>query len=305
LDDLTRIAEVAHRAPRYAMPSGNLVGHGDFPEALSAYACAFIDLYAGQTRLIKTVTSPARYGIIGYIMSLHAFRDPCDPASGATAGQVQTLAAATRIASPGRVSAILSNFVTNGFVTTEAVPGDRRRRRIVPATPLLDHRARWLNIYLDTLERLRPGCGYASLFARAPEFGWAWQREWMIQATQLAGVPKGNEDILAFVMRDGGQLLLMRLLGAMKGGGITTLPYSDGPAMLGLSRQHVANFVTDLAAAGFATVESEGGHSIRLAPDFVSRYRRMMAVLFEAIGDVCERAAQEVAPAASGLSSVA
>jgi hypothetical protein len=290
LEDISRITALALAAPPFETPTGHLVGHGEFAAALDAYSAAFVALYAGKTRLIKLVTSPARYQIVGFMMSLHAWRDSANPKSGATVGQIHTLAAATRIASPGRVNAILANFTAGGFAMSVAVPGDRRLRRVEPAAPLLDHRADWLRLYLHTVDRLFPGRGYAARFESDPEFGWEWQRQWMLRAIQFAGRPEGNADIHAFIARDGGHMLLMALLASADANGATALPFSESARRFGLSRQHIVNFVTDMEQAGFLRTEGEGGHRMQLAPDFVSRYRRMMAILFEATEHVCARA---------------
>ena len=277
-------------APRFETPSGQLHAHPDFEAVLDRYSAAFIDLYAGKVRLIKLVTSPARYSVVGFLMSLHAWRDTGNPASGATVGQIQTLAAAQQIASPGRITAILANFTAAGFVSVQTVPGDSRRRRLEPAVTLLDHRALWLNLYLGAIDRLYRR-NYAALFQSNAEFGWEWQRQLMIRAVQFAGVPEGNDDIRAFIARDGGHMLIMSLLASADRQGLTSLPFSDGARRFGLSRQHILNFVADMEAAGFLRSEAEGGRRLQLAPDFVSRYRRMMALLFEAMEHVCARAA--------------
>ena len=86
-------------------------------------------------------------------------------------------------------------------------------------------------------------------------------------------------------------MLIMSLLASADRQGLTSLPFSDGARRFGLSRQHILNFVADMEAAGFLRSEAEGGRRLQLAPDFVSRYRRMMALLFEAMEHVCARAA--------------
>jgi hypothetical protein len=295
LDDLARIAQLAQAAPPFAVATGALAEQPGFADALRGYSADLARLYEGKTMLIKLMTTPARLSTIALLMALHAHRNPEDPTSGATIGRIRTLASLGSVASGGRVSALLGSFVARGYASSVGVAGDRRLRRLEPAPPLLAHLETWSGIYLDVLDRLYPDARYRALADADPRFTWAWQRHWLLRTIQLGGRESFDPAIRRFVTYDGGQQLLLALVGEAQADGSAALPYSLGPRRFGVSRQHVRNFITDLAAAGHLSIEADGGHRLRLNPDFVTRFRRQTAMLLERYAQISDRAAADVA----------
>jgi hypothetical protein len=252
----------------------------DFGPTLRAYADGFEALFGGGTGLTKIVTSPPRYTVVSFLMILHAMRDPADPVSGASLTRIQDLMARTGLASRGRVAAILGTLRASKNVAAVPVPGDRRRLRLEPTPKLMAMRAAWLGLYLDAADRLVPGCDYRHHFEADGELGWIWQRHQARRQAELAGQPQPHPDLMAFVARDGGQMVLSALVAGADADGHIAMPYSSAPRRFGLSRRHLTNVIVDLAKAGLIHIEAQGGQSLRLSQDFRSRYEEMMGTLF-------------------------
>ena len=78
----------------------------------------------------------------------------------------------------------------------------------------------------------------------------------------------GNPDIMVFLERDAGTLVLFELaqLSGAPDGGAVELDYKATGARFGVSRTHVQNILQEAARAGLVAVTGRGGRFVALAP---------------------------------------
>src|SRR3546814_9049139 len=60
------------------------------------------------------------------------------------------------LTSPRRVEALIARLVQVGYLRTEAAPGDRRARLLVPCAPMIEHDREWLALHYAPLAVLLP-----------------------------------------------------------------------------------------------------------------------------------------------------
>src|SRR3546814_2382128 len=60
------------------------------------------------------------------------------------------------LTSPRSVEALIARLVQVGYLRTEAAPGDRRARLLVPCAPMIEHDREWLALHYAPLAALFP-----------------------------------------------------------------------------------------------------------------------------------------------------
>src|SRR3546814_17912857 len=75
------------------------------------------------------------------------------------------------LTSPRRVEALIARLVQVGYLRTEAAPGDRRARLLVPCAPMTEHDREWLALHYAPLAVLFPDDpAYRRPLAHQPAF---------------------------------------------------------------------------------------------------------------------------------------
>jgi hypothetical protein len=290
MDEFARIVALALAAPPYRLATGALADHPAFAGALADYGNRFEALAAGGGRLARLLSNPWRFSLVGLLTALHAFRDPADPASGATVTRLQTLAATSRTATLGQVSTFVKALVDEGYVAAAPVPGDRRARRLEPAPPLTAYLDVWSGIYLDLIDRVTDDSDLRARIAATPDFHSRWQREWLLRTIQLAGREEFDPAVRQVAAKDGAQLMLTALVTGVDADGIVALPYSEAARRFGLSRTQMRAIVAEFAGHGWVSVEAGSGQRLRPDPAFLRLARHQIATLVERYIEISERA---------------
>src|SRR3546814_12954291 len=77
--------------------------------------------------------------MFGLIICLHVNYRPDDRSSQPTLAKLKRTLQAYGLTSPRRVEALIARLVQVGYLRTEAAPGDRRARLLVPCAPMIEH----------------------------------------------------------------------------------------------------------------------------------------------------------------------
>ena len=274
--------------PLYLPPAiyeeaGRFRRHPAFPEAVRRNAESLLSFYERQPLLNHLVSEEARWLTGGFILFLHFTRDPEDPTSGATLARVQALAASHRLASPGRIAALVGLMRLGRFIVQVRAGADRRVRRLEPTPALMTYSRRHLAAQLGPLALVSPEDDYCALHEKDPTFMSRYYRE--AGRLYFAGgrIPELIPAIRLFMARDAAYMILLRLWLSDPDGAIpprrpVSLPYGEVGARFGVSRAHVRKVMEAAAAAGYLDLQAEGGRAIRVLPPLVDLFEDCLAL---------------------------
>jgi hypothetical protein len=254
-----------------------------FQDAVRLNAESLLGFYEGHPLLNKLVSEEARWMIGGFAMFLHFTRDPDDPTSGATPARIQQLCATYRIASPGRVTAMIGLMQLGGHLVQKRVDSDRRVRRLEPTEEMLAYARPHLAAHLGPLDLLCPGAGYLGHFQRNPEFLARYYRE--AGRLYFAGVRlfEALPRMRMFTGRDAGYMILLRMWLSDREGRLpprilAPQSFQELGRRFGVSRAHVRALVETCCAEGLMRSHAEGGREIEILPPLVDQFEDCLAL---------------------------
>jgi len=239
-------------------------------------------LYDGSHLFNRLILEEGRLLCHLAALSLHAAQDMAKPASWLTLGRLQREVAALGVASRNRVEAHVSCLRRYGFLMQQPHACDRRVRLLVPNDALLARDAGALGVLLNGLALcgLSPPAGPPS----APDAA-------LHRALRCATLPRLSAfnrlirrhlPLAPFFAHDCGYMILLLLLrGARDNGeGAIATGYLWLAMQAGVSRTHVRRLLEAARSAGLLTMETRGGHDIRLTPAMWQAADRWFADLF-------------------------
>jgi len=265
----TRIADPAPfvAAPDCHSPE-EILAHHKFPLARERFIGAVLALYEGDAFLTRLTVEAARQVVFGVIVRLDAGCDPDDPATCPTLGLLKQQMAQFGLSSPRRIESLVALLVHNGFL--ESIPSlrDRRQRLLRPTAKMLAADLDWLVVNYLPLQVMFPDPGYGGVMHRDPVFHRTLCRVAMSFFGQGAQILGGNPDIMVFLERDAGTLILFKLaeMAGAANGGTVAFDYKEVGARFGVSRTHVQKIVQDAARAGLITATGRGNRFVTLTP---------------------------------------
>ena len=255
-------AEIAHHSAQ------DVLAHQRFAAARMDYVDAALALYQGDAFLTRLLVEAARHVVFTMIVCLDAGTDPDDPATWATLAVLKQQMAQYGLSSPRRIESLVALLVHNGFLQSIPSARDGRRRVLKPTAKMLSTDQDWLAASYLPLHVMFPDPGFGAVMRREATFHRALRRVatgFFGRGAQILG---GNPDIMLFLERDAGILILLRLVqmaGAPDGRAVE-LDCARTGARFGISRTHVQKILQDAARAGLVGLSGRGGRLVTLSP---------------------------------------
>ena len=241
--------------------AASILAHAEYPKARLAYLDSLLALYGDNVFLNRLLMEGARTVIFAVAICLDAgFREE-DRDSWPTIGNLKKALAAFGLASPRRIEQVVSRLIQTGYLESRVSPRDARVRLLAPTAKMLAHDQEWLISHYRPLAILFGDERYARPLARDPAFQRVQRGVACDFFVQSAMVLLRNPDIMLFLARDAGILVLVRLVRATITAGWQTVPLSltELARSCSISRTHVRQLLSDAQAQGLVEI----GHAAR------------------------------------------
>ncbi|MBV8837782.1 MAG: hypothetical protein JO000_14675 [Alphaproteobacteria bacterium] len=242
-----------------------ILRHQKFPLARQRFLDTVLALYHGDALLTRLMVEAARQVVFSAILCLDAGSDPDDLATWPTLGLLKQSMVQYGLSSPRRIDSLVALLTHNGFLESTLSPYDRRLRILRPTEKMRSTDRDWWAANFLPLQVMFPQPGYGEVIGRDPAFHRDLRRAAMRCFANGAQILGGNPDIMVFLERDAGTLVLFRLaqLAGAPDSGAVELDYKDVGARFGVSRTHVQKILQDAACARLVEVS---GRSVALMP---------------------------------------
>jgi hypothetical protein len=251
-------------------------------EGLFAYAELMPAFFAGNAILNKVVTEEWRFYTLVFALHLHATRNPADPRSGLTLGNLQRLCVAQNVASRGRAAAILGIMRLGGYVRSRRPDIDSRVKGLEPSPAFMATVESWTHTLLRIIDHIRPDEPLAPLALERPGFGPEMRRrgaETMLRGWRaLAAYPEAAH----FIHSDGGWMLLLPVIAesVRRGeGGLApvTVALDAHGRRFGVSRSHLRRLLESAWSKGLLAAPPRNGAHILPTPELAAAFIACMA----------------------------
>ena len=261
--------------------SAEILASPNFRSARNIMCDGYMALFEYDATLNKILAEHSRYAIIMFAICLAALQRDEDPASWLTLGRLQDVVGQFKIASPGRVEALVARLIDIGWMEKRAAPSDGRKRILVPTQPLLNHD-------MGMIRAQARACllvGQGEALERAANCDAEFERANAIVnvaafVEAMTMTMKHTEMLQYFLTRDSGYMVLLSLvLSAQRSpsGTISTIPYQEISRRFGISRAHVHNVVNDACDAELLRVLTPGRTEVELLPRLYELFDKLTA----------------------------
>lgn len=268
----------------------------DFDPIVVAHDTLFSTRFIAKPALDSAFREAWRFQILVFALYLHDMRGD-DPRSGLTLGKLQALLAEHRIASRGRVAAVLKQLEAEGLLMSERSAIDRRVVLLIPTASLITGVALWERVMLELIERVSPADDLAIRARLFPRFGEV-MRHNMVKARFAGWSPlNGFPEVAFFSARHGGWRLLSRLMALALAGGLSPvrIDLELYARETGASPAALRRLLLDAWKAGLLDAPPRGGHHIVPSARLVTGFRAYLAAFIEAHRRFAIAAAEELA----------
>ena len=260
--------------------SDEILAHPGFAKARKIFIEAILGLYEHEPFLNRLLLEAGRHVIFSVIMCLDANYDEADRTTWSTMSRLKQAMTQFGLASPRRVEAIVARLVQVGYVELVESRLDGRVRLLVPTAKMLAQDQDWLAAHYLPLHVLFPIPGYGPAVNKDPSF----QRTQRLVAMNFFGrgaqILSSNPDMMLFLSRDAGVMVLIKLLQRLcadSTGQAGGLSYADIGMRFGVSRPHVRGILQDAARAGLVSLSDRGGKLVQLQPSILRAFDRFIA----------------------------
>ncbi|HVI99132.1 MAG TPA: hypothetical protein VM657_08710 [Sphingomonas sp.] len=265
-------------------PADLILEHPRFTDARRLYAERLSALYSGKPFLSHMMGEAARAVLFTLLIGLHVDYRPDDRPSWPTLANLKRVLQTYGLSSPRRVEALVARLTQVGYLRTEAAPGDRRSRLLVPCEPMLEHDRAWLVLHYAPLALLFPDDpAYHLPLARDPDFQRAQRRAGIGTILRSARSLVSNPAIMLFGSRAAGFLILAALAdsSARAADGIARVPVAELARRFAVSRAHVRRTLAAANTAGLLRFDATDDRGITFAPALWSAIDRFLAEALE------------------------
>lgn len=240
---------------------------------MQSAAAAIVELYRGNWVLNRLVNDRGRFILGLMIINLHF---SADDGSGFTPAQLQEMAGASGVCSPGRITAFLASLRLLGLL--RLVPAeDRRLRRLVPMERFLTmHRERWRRLF-EALALIDPAGEIAVSGLDRPAFIAGFANALVAAYRSGLRIAQFVPALRASAERDAGLTILLSLLIAESG--TQSVSIASLARRFSVSRAHVLAVLREAERAGLAAQAGPRG-GYRAGPALVETLRRFFAIMF-------------------------
>jgi DNA-binding MarR family transcriptional regulator len=278
-----------------------ILAHPRFPAARDAMLEAMLALYEHDPFLNRLLLQVGRNVMFVVIMCLHARYDVADPATWPTLQLLKQSMALFRLASPRRVADLVSRLIKTGYLEQVCLPHDRRVRILTPTEKMIEQDQDWLVSHYVPLQVLLPDPGYARIMQRDPTFQ---QMQRLVAASRFplaAQVMARNPTMMQFMVREGGIMIIIKLLqlASLDGDAKREISYSDIGPRFGVSRTQVRKLLQLAEKDGLVQLTRGKGYFVRLTPKLLEAFDRFIADTMVA-HDITYNLAQRAAASKAG-----
>lgn len=164
--------------------------------------------------LNKVVLEAWRFQMIVFTLYLHSTRDPADPRSGLTVGNLSRICKQLELASSGRVFAFLNIMKLGGYLTSVRSPLDSRIVHLEPTPRFVATVEEWNDGIFAAIDAAAQNANVAGLRALYPELGEG------MRVSGAEGLLAGWKpldpfpEVTHFANADGGWMLMERAVAA-------------------------------------------------------------------------------------------
>ena len=254
-----------------------ILAHPHFLTARTAYVGAVLDLYEGDAFLNRLLLEAGRQITFNMIVGLHFGHDEADRATWPTMRLLKERMVVFGLSSPRRIDDLVSRLAHFGFLEQLPSRRDGRVRILTPTAKMISLDQDWLSAHYVPLQVMFPDPGYSPAIGRDPAFQRA-QRLVALGFSALgAQILAGNPDMMLFLNRDAGVMILIKLVHLAAAAGADGLSYADIGDLFGVSRTHVRTILQDAERAGLVGLSGRGGQLVELKPSVLQAFDRFVA----------------------------
>ena len=253
----------------------------DFPNFIDAIAIydEIISVNFLDNRLLNTIMREAwRFQMLVFAMDLYERHELANPRSGLTVGNLQRLCAEKKVASPGRVLALLNVLQTAGYMKRVQSRVDRRIFYLEPTTGLTEAVAKWDQSILYLLDSVPPTGNFVVQSDIYPTLRSETRRIATKQRLQGWAPLTPFPEILSFFEVDGGWALLKNCIaqGLKHDGGLhieaVNLNLQRFGNDVGVSRSNLLRTLERGYSQGLLQSPPRNGKEILLSPKLICAY---------------------------------
>ena len=228
-------------------------------------------LFANNIVLNKAVNEYSRFQTIAFTLHLYDTRSPDDPNTGLTLSRLQRLCTMYDIASTGGVVGFFGLMMVAGYLARAPSEKDRRIVQLKPTPKFVAVVEGWNHRVLQSIDAIMPDGHLAAAHDAHPRFGWD-MREVSTQNLLSGWKPlKPFPEVLYFVSRQGGWMLLCRCVSEMlrqSHTGITpvSVDLTAFGKSFGVSRTHLRRMLEGAHEKGLLDAPPRNGSHILMSP---------------------------------------
>lgn len=272
-----------------------IADHPRFDEAVIDFCRSVVESFEGHWLANRLMSDAARFALTAMIIVQDAaYRNGSD-AEGATIAKLVELLGIRKLASPGRVKAMVALLRMAGAVERAPSPSDRRKKRLQPTDLLMGQAVRWLERNLISTEIVTP--------LPAPVGMLVASREFIDGYFQTMAVPYINQGFILYdglaeveelMSHTGGYLIMLELARTAQSTpeGVVLAEAPSGPLAkrLMISRSQAGAILRLAERRGWLSLRARGGWTVELAPAFHRRIRHWLAREMVWSADMARRA---------------
>lgn len=255
-----------------------ILAHPDFPRARTTYFDRVLALYGDDIFLNKLLMEAVRIVAFAVAICMEAGYRENDRETWPTIGNLKKALALFGLASPRRIEHIVGRLLQTGYLESCVSPLDRRVRLLIPTARMIEHDRDWLIAHYAPLAALFGEAGYVLPLGGDRQFQRAQRQAATGIFAQSAMVLLRNPDVLLFLARDAGVLVLVELA---KAAAERTTPVVDlSLAQLGrrfaISRAHIRQLLLEAEARALVEID-QARRQISLQPRLLESLDRFIA----------------------------
>lgn len=252
--------------------------HPRFLHGVLQYAQVIPAYFAGKLVLNKVVTEVWRFHTLAFALHLHDIRDPGDPRTGLTITRLQRICQEQKIASAGRVIALVGLMQLGGYLKRVPSVADSRIILLVPTEKLVATVRGWGQAMMSAIDSIEPGAGFEQRHLADPGFDTRLRRAGM--DIMLAGwrLVDPWHEVMHFVARDAAWMLLLRLIDPVIRAGIggepviVSLDLAEFGKKFGVSRSHMRRVLDTAFEQGLLAAPPRNGSHIVMSHRLICSY---------------------------------
>ena len=255
-----------------------ILAHPDFPRARATYFGKVLALYGDDVFLNKLLMEAVRIVAFAVAICMEAGCRPDDRETWPTIGNLKKALAPFGLASPRRIEHVVGRLVQTGYLESRLSPLDGRVRLLIPTARMVAHDQDWLIAHYAPLAVLFGDADYRLPLSGDRQFQRVQRQAATGIFTQSAMVMLQNPDVLLFLVRDAGVLILIELARAVaeRGTPIVDLSLAGLGRRFAISRTHVRQLLLEAEARELVEIDQEQ-RRIGLKPRLLESLDRFIA----------------------------